>query len=881
MDRSLTGLTSAEAAARLARDGPNELPGKDKRRGWRLLIDVVREPMFLLLIACGGIYLVLGEPEEAVILLGFVGVIIAITFYQERKTERALEALRDLSSPRALVIRGGEQVRIAGRDVVVDDLLSIAEGDRVPADAVLIDGHNISVDESLLTGESVPVRKAVWDGTRTQATPGGDDLPFLFSGTLVVAGKGFARVRATAAETELGKIGAALGTIEQEETRLQKETGTVVKRLAVTGLILCALTIVVFGLSRHDWLQGLLAGITLAMAILPEEFPVVLTVFLALGAYRLSRIHVLTRRTVAVETLGAATVLCTDKTGTLTQNRMQAAGLVADGKALTGRALAGAIPESHHELIEYAILASQPDPFDPMEKELHALGARAAEEHLHGNWRLLKEYALSKELLAMSCAWESPDGMEIVVAAKGAPEAIIDLCHLGSNTASRIERDVQALAGQGMRVLGVARARAQKLPGIQHDFDFAFVGLVGFADPIRPEVPAAIAQCADAGIRVIMITGDYPATAQHIAAQIGLPKGDLITGSQLAAMSEAELGRRVSAVTLFARVVPEQKLRIVQALKAAGEVVAMTGDGVNDAPALKASHIGVAMGSRGTDVARESADLVLLDDSFSSIVAGVRMGRRIFDNLRKAMAYIVAVHVPIAGLSLLPIILQAMTKQPWPLILMPVHVVFLELIIDPACSIVFEMEPEEAGVMHRKPRDSGEALFTRRMVALSLLQGFMVLLAVFAVYAYALHLHHPENDARSLAFTTLIIANIGLILTNRSWSDGLVRSLRTRNTALWWMIPAALAMLAAVLFIPYLRRLFHFSVLHPIDLAVCLGAGVLSVLWFEGYKMWARRHMAKLRKVPAQRTSIASASVAPGKRVRKPKRRRPKKRGKR
>jgi Ca2+-transporting ATPase len=840
----LNGLTSSEAGARLLRDGPNELPSQDQRTGWRILFDIVREPMFLLLLACGGIYLLLGEPGEAVILLGFVVVVISITLYQENKTEHALEALRDLSSPRALVIRDGQKMRIAGREVVIGDLLVVAEGDRIPADAVLLDASHISIDESLLTGESVPVRKSIWDGITRQSAPGGDDLPFLFSGTLVVAGKGIARVTATGQATELGKIGAALGGIEQEQTHLQRDTRRTVKRLALYGLVLCAATIVIFGLSRHDWIKGLLAGLTLAMAILPEEFPVVLTIFLALGAFRLSRIHVLTRRTMAVETLGAATVLCTDKTGTLTENRMQLAGLVAGRNVLTGASLAGDIPESFHELIEYAVLASQLDPFDPMEKEVHAIGLRAASEHLHRDWRLIKEYPLSRELLAMSCAWESLDGTEIIVAAKGAPEAIIDLCHLDKKEAGRVEKDMLALAKRGMRVLGVAQARARKLPGIQHDFDFSLVGLVGFTDPIRPEVPAAIAECVAAGIRVIMITGDYPATAQQIASEIGLPQGDILSGPELKVISDDALRQRIKGISIFARVIPEQKLRIVQALKASGEVVAMTGDGVNDAPALKASHIGVAMGLRGTDVARESADLVLLDDAFSSVVGGVRMGRRIFDNLRKAMAYIIAIHVPIAGLSLLPVILQAITQKSWPLILLPVHIVFLELIIDPACSVVFEMEPEESGLMQRKPRHVGETLFSRKMVVVSLLQGLIVLLAVFGVYALALHLDRGEDDARVLAFTTLIVANIGLILSNRSWSDGLVRTLAARNTALWWVVPGALAMLAAVLLIPELRKLFHFSALPLRDIGICLAAGLGSIFWFEVYKLFGRHRSA-------------------------------------
>lgn len=864
----LNGLTSSEAGERLLRDGPNELPNQDPRTGWRILLDIVREPMFLLLLACGGIYLLLGEPGEAAILLGFVVVVIAITLYQENKTEHALEALRDLSSPRALVIRDGQKMRIAGREVVIGDLLVVAEGDRIPADAVLLDASHISIDESLLTGESVQVRKSIWDGMALQGEPGGDDLPFLFSGTLVVTGKGIARVTATGQATELGKIGTALGGLEQEQTHLQLDTRRIVKRLALFGLVLCAITIIVFGLSRHDWIKGILAGLTLAMAILPEEFPVVLTIFLALGAFRLSRIQVLTRRTMAVETLGATTVLCTDKTGTLTENRMQLAGLVAGGSALTGSSLSGQIPEAFHKLIEYAVLASQLDPFDPMEQEIHAIGLRAASEHLHRDWRLIKEYPLSRELLAMSCAWESPDGTEIIVAAKGAPEAIIDLCHLDKKEAAQVEKEMLALAKRGMRVLGVAQARARKLPGIQHDFDFSFVGLVGFNDPIRPEVPAAIAECVAAGIRVIMMTGDYPATAQQIASDIGLPQGDIATGPELRAISDDALRQRIKNVSIFARVVPEQKLRIVQALKASGEVVAMTGDGVNDAPALKASHIGVAMGLRGTDVARESADLVLLDDAFSSIVGGVRMGRRIFDNLRKAMAYIIAIHVPIAGLSLLPVLLQAITEKSWPLILLPVHIVFLQLIIDPACSVVFEMEPEESGLMLRKPRPIGETLFSRKMVVISLLQGLIVLLAVFGVYAFALHLARGEDDARALAFTTLIMANIGLILSHRSGSDGLLRTLGTRNKALWWVVPGALTMLAGVLYVPELRTLFHFSAIPFRDIALCVATGWGSILWLEVYKIWERRQSGLPHGTHSLRT-VAPHPVKSAKRRRK------------
>ncbi|MGE5553589.1 MAG: cation-translocating P-type ATPase [Betaproteobacteria bacterium] len=843
---ALGGLREDEAARRLEVEGYNELPSARRRSLFDIAFEVVREPMFLLLVAGGVIYLFLGDVREALMLLGFVVVVMGITIYQERKTERALEALRDLSSPRALVIRGGQQKRIAGREVVPGDLLVLAEGDRVPADAVLLWCLNLSVDESLLTGESVPVRKAAVEDPAVVATgeavvelgrPGGDDLPFVYSGTLVVQGQGVAKVVATGLRTEIGQIGKALQGVEEEETLLQRETGRLVRTLAIVGLSLCAAVVVVYGLTRGHWLNGLLAGITLAMAMLPEEFPVVLTIFLALGAWRISQKRVLTRRVPAVETLGAATVLCVDKTGTLTVNRMSVSRIYAGGRFYqVADRDREPLPEVFHEVVEFAVLASKVDPFDPMEKAIREIGdlALARTEHLHHDWRLVQEYPLSRELLALSHVWASPDGEEYVIAAKGAPEAIADLCHFDEAQLAELSRRVGELAGDGLRVLGVAKAHFKRidLPAEQHDFKFEFLGLVGLADPVRPTVPAAIQECYTAGIRVVMITGDYPGTAQYIARQIGLaPVDEVITGPELDRMDEAELRQRIQTASIFARVVPEQKLRLVNALKANGEVVAMTGDGVNDAPALKAAHIGLAMGGRGTDVAREAAALVLLDDDFASLVEAVKQGRRIFDNLKKAMAYIFAIHVPIAGLSLIPVLFK------WPLILLPVHIVFLELIIDPACSVVFEAEPEEADVMTRPPRNPLDPLFSRRTVGLSLLQGASVLAIVLAVFAVSLFRGQGELEARALTFTTLILANLGLILTNRSWSRTIVATLRTPNAALWWVLGGALSFLGLTLYTPVLRSVFHFSFLHPIDLAICLGAGVVSILWFEALKL--------------------------------------------
>ena len=666
---TITGLSERQAQEVLEKEGYNEIPSAKNRSGIAIIIEVIREPMFLLLVACGAIYLFLGDIREALMLLGFVFVVIGITFYQERKTERALEALRDLSSPRALVIRDGKQRRIAGREVVRGDIVVLSEGDRVPADAVLLSCTNFSVDESLLTGESVSVNKMECDDANMEMErPGGDNMPFVYSGTLVVNGQGIARVHSTGVNTEIGKIGKTLQTVETEKTLLQRETGKLVRNLAFVGALLCVLVIVLYYVTRGNLLDGFLAGITLAMAMLPEEFPMVLTIFLALGAWRISQKQVLTRRVAAVETLGSATVLCSDKTGTITVNKMSVSKFFVAGQYHdVSNTKNDYLPETFHGLVEYAVLASQKDPFDPMEKALMQLAEYTLSntEHLHHNWTLVREYPLSREILALSHVWKSPDGKDYTIAAKGAPEAIIDLCHLDESEKKRLSEHINNMANEGLRIIGVARSSftEEALPGKQHDFTFTFLGLIGLIDPVRQQVPEAVAECHNAGIRVVMITGDYPGTALNIARQIGLTPADrIITGVELDQMDDKELRKQIGNTAIFSRVVPEQKLRLVNALKENGEIVAMTGDGVNDAPALKAAHIGIAMGGRGTDVAREASSLVLLDDDFSSIVEAVKMGRRIFDNLKKAMAYIFAIHVPIAGMSLLPLLFG------WPLV---------------------------------------------------------------------------------------------------------------------------------------------------------------------------------------------------------------------
>ena len=841
----IEGLSPEEAERRFAGEGPNEIPSTVKRSILKIALDVVTEPMFLLLVTIGVIYLFLpGELQEALILLSFVVVVIGITFYQERKTERALEALRDLSSPRALAIRGGEQKRIAGRDVVRGDYLVLSEGDRAPADAVLLQGLNFQVDESLLTGESIPVRKSGFECDREMERPGGEGGPFVFSGTMVVKGFGLALVKAVGAQTEMGRIGKSLQEIEPEDTPLQKETGRLVKRIAAVGAGLCILVILIYGVTRGHWLEAVIAGLTLAMAMLPEEFPVVLTVFLTTGAWRISKSDVLTRSTPAVETLGSASVLCVDKTGTLTFNRISVGRLMVDGEAydLADHKHAD-LPEKFHELVEFAILASQKDPFDPLEKAMKRLGYRKLfkTDHLHDDWTLLHEYPLSERLLALSHVWKSPAGTEYVIAAKGAPEAVADLCHMDHTWRDEMLKRVADMASDGLRVIAVASSEFVEadLPVDQHEFTFEPRGLIGLVDPVRPNVADSIKECYQAGIRVVMITGDYPGTAQNVAYQIGLREPEeLITGPELNEMDDETLETRIHTVNIFARVVPEQKLRIVNAFKANGHIVAMTGDGVNDAPALKSAQIGIAMGGRGTDVAREASALVLLNDDFSSIERAVKLGRRIFDNLKKAMAYILAVHVPIAGISLIPVLISSKL----PLVLLPVHIAFLELIIDPACSIVFEAEPEEADVMRRPPRDLSRPIFDRRTITISVLQGVFVLILVSLVFGIAHWQGMPEGETRAIAFTALVIANLALILTNRSWTRTIKDTLRTPNRALWWVLGGTLLFLALVLYVPALRHIFRFDtgnsgVMSALDLLIAFGTGIVSVAWFEVYKV--------------------------------------------
>jgi P-type Ca2+ transporter type 2C len=815
-----SGLSDADAARRLIEEGPNDLPTARPKSTLDVIRQVLREPMFLLLLVTGIVYLILGSHHEAVALSGAIVIVIGITVYQERKTERTLEALRDLSSPRALVIRSGIRKRIPGREVVRGDVLALSEGDRVPADAMVLSSTDLTVDESLLTGESTAVHKNVWDGTSEIRRPGGEDIPTVFSGTLVVKGHGTALVSSTGLRTEMGKLGLALQGIEIQSTNIEKETRSIIRLFAIASISLCVAVTIIYGLTRGNWLKGVLSGLALAISLVPEEFPVVLTVFLALGAWRISKKNVLTRRVPAIEMLGSTTVLCVDKTGTLTMNRMSV------------RTLIPATGHSEREVLETAMMASPENPTDPMEIAFHDAAVKHGEIPPQNSTELIREYPLSNDLLAMSRVIRSHGGGYNVFA-KGAPEAIAQLCRLSGERVVGVTAEAQSMAGSGLRVLGVASAQipSQELPESQRDFSFKYLGLIGLEDPVRPSAKPAVMECLTAGIRVVMITGDYPATAHSIARQIGLsnPESSL-TGKDLQLLSKEELQDRVRTVNVFARVLPEQKLRLVEALKANSEIVAMTGDGVNDAPALKSAHIGIAMGGRGTDVAREAASLVLLDDDFSSIVEAIRLGRRIYDNLKEAMTYIFAIHLPIAGLALIPVLFGL------PLVLMPLHIVFLELVIDPACSIVFESEPEQPGIMKRRPRSTTSRIFDRRTIVLAIFQGLGLLAVAIGAFLVSLYRGQGEVDARTISFTALILGNLALIWTDRSRSRTFSDLIGARNAPLWILTAGALVLLIIVLYVPSIREVLQFSKLHADDIAACLGLAAVSVAWFEVVK---------------------------------------------
>ncbi|MFM0470600.1 cation-translocating P-type ATPase [Paraburkholderia strydomiana] len=806
------GLSYAQVEEQRARFGRNFVDSKARRTWWQTLKEVLSEPMFLLLLGATGIYFLLGDVTEALALLAFVGAIVLLTVFQSHRTARVLDSLRELSAPRAQVLRDGQRQLVSAAELVPGDVVFVDEGSRVPADGIVTEAHELSVDESLLTGESVSVSKSV---ARPDASAEEDPYGQLFFGSMVVQGQGQMIVTATGAHTTLGRVGKSLSGITEARSPLQVETRTFVNRVAVTAVALCLLLVMAYRWRSGEWLPGVLAGITLAMGILPEEIPVILTVFMALGARRIANEGVLTRRMSAIETLGQTSVLCVDKTGTLTQNRMSVRVLFAQGKRQVIDPGTQRIDEAYHELIEYLVLASEIEPVDPMERAFHETGrvGLAGTGRIHADWALVHEYGLTPELPAMSHAWRSPEFDHYAVACKGAPEAVCALCSLSELETQTVLDQAAQMASGGLRVLGVAKAwhPPPDWPHKQNEFEFSFVGLVGLLDPVRPEVAGAIEQCQAAGIRVVMITGDYPSTARAIATEVGIDGARIATGHEIAAMDATQLREAINSVSVFARVKPEQKLQLVNAFRNSNQVVAMTGDGVNDAPALRAAHIGIAMGLRGAEVAREVASLVLLRDDFAPIVSAIRLGRRIYANLVQAISYTVAVHIPMIAAAMIPVFVG------WPPLLAPVHIIFLELIINPVCSVVFENEPERENLMCLPPRRIGARLLSNWTLAKGATAGAVGAMMLLGLYGGLLTLGYPLPLARTLAFVSLVAGNVALIFVIRALPQTGRRShTPSQNRYLWVVMGATGAALLLLMSVRALAELFGLvALLNP------------------------------------------------------------------
>ncbi|MCS7036261.1 MAG: cation-translocating P-type ATPase [Saprospiraceae bacterium] len=811
----LHGLTDAEIASSRAQYGTNTLQWHQRRQLVHLIGETLREPIFLLLLLACALYFILGDHTEGWLMAAAIVFVVVIEVAQEYRSERALEALRQYTQPLVRVRRGGRELLVRSEELVVGDIVLFSEGERLPADAVVVQHNDLTVDESLLTGESLPVTKSAQAHENR-----------LYQGTVVATGMGVGRVEAVGNATEFGRLGRAIETIKPEPTPLQRQLERFVRQMLYAGLAAFVLVFAINLFYTQQLAAALLYSLSLAMAILPSEIPVAFASFMALGAYRMSRRSILVKQPKTVESLGSATVICLDKTGTITENRMT----VAEVLDYSGRG----------KCLEYAMWASEPEPFDAMEKAIHEAYARQTPEDRRLHFRLFREYPLGGTPPMMTHVFASVLGDDyLIIAAKGAVERVLRVCRsVDDSTRRAVLEKTQQLAERGYRILGVASADCDPnmLPEHQDDFDWQFEGLVALHDPPKPNIREVFERFYAAGVQVKMITGDHPATALNIAERSGLRHdGATLTGEEVMNMTTESLRQCVGRTSVFARMFPEAKLRIVEALKANGEVVAMTGDGVNDAPALKAAQIGIAMGHRGTETARAAASMVLLDDDLSRMVTAIEMGRRIYANLRKAIRYVISIHVPIV----LTVVLPLMFGWPYLYMLAPVHVIFMELLMDPTCAVAYENDPGDPDLLEQPPRRNQTSLFSFGEVVFSLIQGLAITAGIFALYHYAIAQGAVEAKTRAFVFTTLMLANIFLTLVNRSFEHSIVRTLRYPNRTLWLVLIIAATILAAVLFVPPIRVLFQLDALALSELGLCALTAFVSVFWVEVGKRWA------------------------------------------
>jgi Ca2+-transporting ATPase len=818
------GLSMEEAQQRQQRYGANTIYTGVARTFLRMLWEVVREPMFLILALVCALYFLLGSVYEGQVMLFAMALVVAISLYQEMRSTSAIKSLRQYTQGKVRTLRARQETLLPAEELVPDDIIILSEGDQIPADAEVLKANDLAVNEAIMTGESVAVDKIAGN--------------ILLQGATITAGMCYARVRATGSHTELARLGKRMEDVGQQRSLLQAQVNRFVRHMALAGLLAFILVFGINYFATNDLIISLLFGLVMTMSLIPEEIPVAFTSFMAIGAYRMSRIGLLVRQPVTVESLGSASVICLDKTGTITENRMQLAAIYdyTRQQQITAKDF---IKHPENEVISYAMWASEPHPFDPMEIALHEAYAQHTREDERPLYQMIQEYPLEGKPPVMTHVWERHDQQQIV-ACKGGVERVLRMSRLPASIETDMLRITEELAAVGYRILGVAKALSSNsdFPVKQDDFDWQFLGLVALYDPPKPGIQGVLAQFYEAGIQVKMLTGDYPQTALTIANESGLQhNGRVLTGETIMQLPAEALQQTVQEVDVFARMFPEAKLQVIEALKSSGEVVAMTGDGVNDGPALKAAHIGVAMGSQGADIAKKAASLIITDDRLDKMIDAIANGRKIYANLKKAIRYIISIHIPIIFTVLMPLLLNWDYKN----IFTPVHVIFLEMIMGPTCSIFFENEPMETGLMQRRPRPISEALFSWQELSGSILQGVIIALGVLGVYYWAMQQGYTESMTRTMTFITLIISNICLTLVNRSFDKSILVTIRYHNHLLPIVLVASGVLLLVLQFVPFVRDIFQLQLLNLHQWLLCAATALLSTGWLEVYKIFRKQ----------------------------------------
>lgn len=822
---NISGLTSEQVLDARATYGYNEMHHQKQHGLINAVLELLKEPMFLLLLAAAVIYFISGEIGDGIFMLSAIVIVASISLYQDYRSRIALETLQNLTQPVSKVIRNGTIAEIKREEVVVGDYLIVEEGMSVPADGIIIHSNDFSVNESLLTGESLPVSKS----ERKENN--------VYQGTYVVGGLAICKVVAIGSDTELGKIGKSLQSVEEEKTPLQVQITSFVKKMALAGAIIFLFVWGINYMQSGNMLNSLLKALTLAMSIVPEEIPVAFTTFMALGAWRLSKMGIIVKNTKTVETLGSATIICTDKTGTITQNKMSLAKIfvLATNKIISVNELNS---NESKKLIALAMWASEPMPFDPMDIALHEAYRKSNSQDDRTNYKMIHEYPLSGTPPMMTHVFENTWGNR-VIAVKGAPEAVTRVSTLSESERRAIGQAVEELSKEGFRVLGVGESYfdGDQFPKDQHELKFTFTGLVAFYDPPKENINSVFDSFYKAGIDVKILTGDNASTTSTIARQTGFRGADkAVNGEELLSLSDEEIKRKVMEVNIFTRMFPNAKLKILNALKANGQVVAMTGDGVNDGPALKAAHIGIAMGKKGSEVAKEASSLILTDDDLARMVDAVAMGRKIYSNLKRAIQYIISIHIPIILAVFIPLVLG----WAYPSIFSPIHIIFFELIMGPTCSIIYENEPLEKNAMLQKPRPFTTTFFKWNELGTSIIQGLVITFGVLFVYQYAVNLDNSESVTRTMVFVTLITANIFLTLVNRSFYYPVLTTLSYKNNLVPLIITITGVLMGCLIYIPAVAQFFGLESLSISNLLISIGVGFISVIWFEAVKAFKR-----------------------------------------